>query len=277
MISAAANARAVARLPAPACPSKDRDATSGLAAAPGRAGHARGVARRSQAAPQRRSASVASARMTARGRLITIEGTTEPARRRSRAVSPERSALEASTSGRCASRAASRRRADPHPRHGPGTRSHREPRRSFTRPRAPQLVAERLEPAMAAGRLVLLDRFVDSSLAYQGAGRELGVHEIARLNAFATRGLRPDRTLLLVIDPLVGRVRRGGAGRRIELQDDAFFARIDAGSAPRRRRSRARAHPRCQLAPQELLAAAAAELSDLLGRSRRRRTTFWRA
>src|SRR5436309_861471 len=70
-----------------------------------------------------------------------------------------------------------------------------------------QLVAEQLEPLLAAGRWVLLDRFVDSSLAYQGAGRELGVEEIRRLNAFATGGLAPDRTLLLRIDPEVGRER----------------------------------------------------------------------
>ncbi len=53
-----------------------------------------------------------------------------------------------------------------------------------------QLVAERLEPLLAAGRWVLLDRFVDSSLAYQGAGRGLGVEHGPRdLNAFATGGL----------------------------------------------------------------------------------------
>jgi dTMP kinase len=64
-----------------------------------------------------------------------------------------------------------------------------------------QLVEEALEPLLGGGRLVLLDRFVDSSLAYQGAGRELGVDAIAAINAFGTGGLAPDRTLLLRLDP----------------------------------------------------------------------------
>src|SRR3954467_14340654 len=54
-----------------------------------------------------------------------------------------------------------------------------------------QLIEERLEPALERGELVLLDRFVDSSLAYQGAGRELGVEAVAAINAFATGRPRP--------------------------------------------------------------------------------------
>ena len=72
-----------------------------------------------------------------------------------------------------------------------------------------QLVAEQLEPLLASGEWVLLDRFVDSSLAYQGAGRGLGVERIRSLNELATGGLTPDRTLLLRIDPAVGRARIG--------------------------------------------------------------------
>src|ERR687896_1311939 len=64
-----------------------------------------------------------------------------------------------------------------------------------------QLVAERLEPLLAAGRDVLLDRFVHSSLAYQGAGRGLGVGAVRELNLFATGGLVPDPTLLLRTHP----------------------------------------------------------------------------
>src|SRR6476661_2873815 len=60
-----------------------------------------------------------------------------------------------------------------------------------------QLVAERLKPLLDSGTTVLLDRFVDSSLAYQGGGRELGVEAIRALNAFGTGGVTPDRTLLL--------------------------------------------------------------------------------
>jgi dTMP kinase len=92
-----------------------------------------------------------------------------------------------------------------------------------------QLVAERVAPALDAGRWVLLDRYVDSSLAYQGAGRGLGLEAVAAINAFATGGLRADRTLLLVIDPAEGRARRGGRDEdpdRLEREADAFFEAI---------------------------------------------------
>jgi dTMP kinase len=90
-----------------------------------------------------------------------------------------------------------------------------------------QLVAEQLEPLLADGRWVLLDRFVDSSLAYQGAGRGLGVEQVRALNAFATGSLRPDRTLLLRVDPAVGRERiRGRDPDRLEREQDGFFAAI---------------------------------------------------
>ena len=92
-----------------------------------------------------------------------------------------------------------------------------------------QLVDERLRPWLEAGTWVLLDRFVDSSLAYQGAGRGLGVEQIAALNAFATGGLQPDRTLLLRIDPVTARARqisRQIAPDRLEQEEHAFFATI---------------------------------------------------
>ncbi len=92
-----------------------------------------------------------------------------------------------------------------------------------------QLVAERVEPLLAGGTWVLLDRFVDSSLAYQGAGRGLGMQAVAAINALATGGLTPDRTLLLALDPAVGRARqalRGEAADRLEREGVAFFARI---------------------------------------------------
>ena len=90
-----------------------------------------------------------------------------------------------------------------------------------------QLVAEQLRPLLEAGTTVLLDRFVDSSLAYQGAGRGLGVDEIRALNAFATGGLRPDRTLLLRIDPSMGLGRISDRpADRLEREDGAFFAAI---------------------------------------------------
>jgi dTMP kinase len=90
-----------------------------------------------------------------------------------------------------------------------------------------QLVAEQLEPLLERGQWVLLDRFVDSSLAYQGAGRELGVEEIRRLNTFATGGLTPDRTLLLRVDPAVGRERIGAREPdRLERAGEGFFAAV---------------------------------------------------
>ncbi len=94
-----------------------------------------------------------------------------------------------------------------------------------------QLVDERLRPWLDAGTWVLLDRFVDSSLAYQGTGRGLGIEQIARLNAFATGGLQPDRTLLLRIDPITARSRQQSrlvAPDRLEQEDQTFFASIAA-------------------------------------------------
>jgi dTMP kinase len=90
-----------------------------------------------------------------------------------------------------------------------------------------QLVAEKLQPLLDAGATVLLDRFVDSSLAYQGGGRELGVEAIRALNAFATGGLTPDRTLLLRIDPHAGLARIAGReADRLEGAGGEFFARV---------------------------------------------------
>jgi dTMP kinase len=92
-----------------------------------------------------------------------------------------------------------------------------------------QLVAQRVEPALAAGTWVLLDRFVDSSLAYQGVGRALGIEAVRDVNAFATGGLRPDRTLLLRADPATRAARqavRGEAPDRLEREDGAFFDAI---------------------------------------------------
>jgi dTMP kinase len=94
-----------------------------------------------------------------------------------------------------------------------------------------QLVAERLMPLLADGRTVVLDRFVDSSLAYQGAARGLGVEAVRAINDFGTGGLVPDVTLLLRVDPSTGRSRqdvRGEERDRLEREGDPFFARIAA-------------------------------------------------
>ena len=63
------------------------------------------------------------------------------------------------------------------------------------------LVARVIKPALADGKVVVSDRFLDSSLAYQGAARGLGVEEVEAINRLATGGLTPDLTLLLAIDP----------------------------------------------------------------------------
>lgn len=91
-----------------------------------------------------------------------------------------------------------------------------------------QLVAERLRPLLAEGKTVVLDRYVDSSLAYQGAGRELGVGEIAALNAFATGGLTADLTFYLRVPPAVGAARLTGERDRLERAGAEFFARVVA-------------------------------------------------
>jgi dTMP kinase len=91
-----------------------------------------------------------------------------------------------------------------------------------------ELVATVLEPALAAGTWVLLDRFTDSTLAYQGAGRELGDETARAANALATDGLVPDRTLLLQADAAVraGRLdTRGEAADRLEQAGAAMFER----------------------------------------------------
>lgn len=101
-----------------------------------------------------------------------------------------------------------------------------------------QFVAEVVEPALNAGRLVLSERYVDASLAYQGYARRLGVDVVRRVNAVATRGVKPDLTLLLDIDPAVGlqRARHAagkegprGRGDRLEQEDLAFFVRVREG------------------------------------------------
>ena len=89
-----------------------------------------------------------------------------------------------------------------------------------------QLVAERVRPLLERGGTVVLDRYVDSSLAYQGGGRGLDVRAI---NAFATGGLSPDVTLLLRVDPLTARERKAGDDLdRLEREPEAFFAAVAA-------------------------------------------------
>ena len=118
----------------------------------------------------------------------------------------------------------------------------------------------------------------DPSLAYQGAGRALGVEDVRTVNAFATGGLRPDRTLLLRISPSAGRARQQGRAReqgglgeagagpdRLEREDDAFFEAIGAAyeqlaqAEPQRIRS-----IDASQAPDEVLRDAIAAIEDLV-------------
>jgi dTMP kinase len=92
-----------------------------------------------------------------------------------------------------------------------------------------QHVAEVVRPALRRGAVVLTDRYVDSSLAYQGAGRELAVDEVARLSQWATGGLRPDLVVLLDVDPVIGLQRAGDAPDRIESESLEFHRRVRAG------------------------------------------------
>ena len=86
-----------------------------------------------------------------------------------------------------------------------------------------QLVHEVIRPALEAGRIVLCDRFTDSTVAYQGYGRGLDLELIARLNALATGGLRPDLTFLLDLDPAAGLVR---ATQRVAERQDRMEGEV---------------------------------------------------
>jgi dTMP kinase len=76
-----------------------------------------------------------------------------------------------------------------------------------------ELVSEVILPALAEDRVVVSDRFLDSSLAYQGGARGLGIEDVERVNRFATRALRPDVTFLLEIDPAEAAARAGERDR----------------------------------------------------------------
>ena len=83
-----------------------------------------------------------------------------------------------------------------------------------------------IRPALQQGKVVLCDRFIDSSLAYQGVARGLGEPDVLTLNAWATQGLFPDLVLLLHLDPEVGLARAGKDPDRIESEDAAFHAKV---------------------------------------------------
>jgi dTMP kinase len=112
-----------------------------------------------------------------------------------------------------------------------------------------EIVDKVIRPALSEGKVVVSDRFLDSSLAYQGGARGLGVEEVERINRFATGGLAPDLTFLLDLDPAAAAARAGESDRfedegaalqeavldtysRLVSDDPGRWRRIDAARAP---------------------------------------------
>lgn len=98
-----------------------------------------------------------------------------------------------------------------------------------------QHLAEKVIPALAEGKIVLCDRFVDSSLAYQGVGRGIGIDEIYNINQFAIDGLMPDLTIYFDLDPKVGLNRVHQADEReinrLDLEELDFHLKVQSGYA----------------------------------------------
>lgn len=95
-----------------------------------------------------------------------------------------------------------------------------------------QIVEERIKPQLARGGVVLCDRFADSTLAYQGYGRDLNLDDVRHIVAFATQNLKPDLTLYLDIDVEAGLERRkrgGGEWNRMDDQALEFYRRVREG------------------------------------------------
>ncbi|HUF27790.1 MAG TPA: dTMP kinase [Gemmatimonadaceae bacterium] len=110
-----------------------------------------------------------------------------------------------------------------------------------------QLVERELRPALAAGRIVLLDRFFLSTYAYQIAARGLPEPEVRAANGFATSGLVPDLTLVLDLDPREGmaRVQARGGHDRMESTGKAFHDRVAAAFTTYLETDWQREHPEC--------------------------------
>lgn len=94
-----------------------------------------------------------------------------------------------------------------------------------------QHMTEVIEPALNEGKIVILDRFIDSTFAYQGYGRELGEECVDTFNKFAINGRYPDMTLMLTLTAKDAFKRKGGNDKkdRMEMAGDDFFKRVDTG------------------------------------------------
>ena len=152
-----------------------------------------------------KSTQAESARRLAGSDGRTVVRTREPGRRRGRCRDP-------------------RDRAAP-----PRATSPRAPRRCSTQRTVPHHIETAVRPALARGEVVIQDRYIDSSVAYQGAGRVLGADEVRELSLWATGGLLPDLTVLLDLDETVARGRLDAAQKpfdRLEAEKGAFHARV---------------------------------------------------
>jgi dTMP kinase len=98
----------------------------------------------------------------------------------------------------------------------------------FTTARA-ELVERVISPALAEGSVVVCDRYLDSSLAYQGVARGLGIDRVLAFNVEAIRGVLPDVTFLLLVDVDEARKRSAAARDRIEREGDVFLSLVDQG------------------------------------------------
>lgn len=129
-----------------------------------------------------------------------------------------------------------------------------------------ELAARVIRPALARGAVVVSDRFLDSSLAYQGAARQMGMEEVARINRWATGGLLPDLTFLLSVEPEQAAARAGEAdrfeheGRALQERVSAAYERL-ATSEPGRWRRLDGSRPVEQV-HEEMLAAVRAALAS---------------
>lgn len=94
-----------------------------------------------------------------------------------------------------------------------------------------QHVKEKIIPAIESGKVVLCDRFILSSLAYQGIGRDLGIEEVRMINDFAINGIRPDLTLFFHVDPetTLSRKTRKRKGDRLETEGIEFHRKVYNG------------------------------------------------